>query len=315
MKKIIIAAGIITFSFSVVSCNKIKEKLSEQNKTVKIDPFSVNSGDENRDIIAFNNKVVKLDEVQSNYIRNFQDMLGRMDTFVKNATANPDLSIMAPIFTPTVMMGAHEKMEAPKVLGNDYQKLLDKMIVTFSGLRLLEDELKSYKEAEDWKDDKGKKVTEISDKAKKLIEENRKTAGVLFDKLKSKSDKAEAEILKDHPLRKQIVQSKETIEFTQKIIDDSYTITDPEAYKKLFARQYQDLEKLYNRNTEEKIPSEEMAKEASYTAFNNAVNAFLGKMRIVQRSLNDNSDQLNSDLDDLEREGGYVLDRYNSFVD
>ncbi|MDE5451096.1 hypothetical protein KRE38_19015, partial [Elizabethkingia meningoseptica] len=70
MKKIIIAAGIITFSFSVVSCNKIKEKLSEQNKTVKIDPFSVNSGDENRDIIAFNNKVVKLDEVQSNYIRN-----------------------------------------------------------------------------------------------------------------------------------------------------------------------------------------------------------------------------------------------------
>ncbi|WP_407483309.1 hypothetical protein [Elizabethkingia meningoseptica] len=92
-------------------------------------------------------------------------------------------------------------------------------------------------------------------------------------------------------------------------------ITDPEAYKKLFAQQYKQLEKLYNRNADEKIPSEEMRKEGSYTAFNNAVNAFLGKMRIVQRSLNDNSDQLNSDLDDLERERGYVLDRYNSFVD
>ena len=82
-----------------------------------------------------------------------------------------------------------------------------------------------------------------------------------------------------------------------------------------FAQQYQQLEKLYNRNLENKIPSAEKNKEASYNSFNNAVNAFLGQMRIVQRSMNENNEQLMSDLDDLEREAKNVLGRYNYFVD
>ncbi|WP_232815752.1 hypothetical protein [Chryseobacterium capnotolerans] len=64
-----------------------------------------------------------------------------------------------------------------------------------------------------------------------------------------------------------------------------------------------------------KIPSSEKQKESSYTAFNNSVSDFLGKMRIVQRSLNENSTELNKNLDDLENEAGTVLSRYNNFVD
>ena len=84
---------------------------------------------------------------------------------------------------------------------------------------------------------------------------------------------------------------------------------------KTFAQQYLQLEKLYNRNLEVKIPSSEKNKEASYNLFNNAVNIFLGKMRIVQRSMNESNDQLMNDLDDLEREAKTVLSRYNNFVD
>lgn len=317
MKKAAIITGVFILSLFTVSCDKldkIKDKLSQDN-TRQVNPFSVNSGDENRDIITFNNKIVKMDDVHAEFIKNFQDALSQMDGYVKNALANPQYSGMSPMFTPTIMMGAEKEMKVPDVLGKDYQTLVDKMISTFSELKLKEKELKSYKDAEDWKDDKGKKISELREKADQLIKENRSAANELFVKLAPRADKAEVEVLKDHPLKDQILQSKEIMELSQKIVDDSYQFTDVNAYKKLFAQQYQQMEKLYARNMEEKIPYSEKQKESSYLAFNNAVNDFLGKMRIAQRSLNENSESVNSDLDELEREAGYILDRYNTFVD
>ncbi|WP_126653712.1 DUF3829 domain-containing protein [Chryseobacterium aureum] len=317
MKRSIIIAGMLFLSFSAISCDKLgkmKEKLS-QNDTRQINPFSVNSGDTNRDIISFTNKVVKMDDAQSEFIKNFQNSLIQMEEFVKNAAANPQFSGISPTFTPTIMMYSHQEVKAPDVLGKEFQGLVDTMKDTTTQLENLKKELETYKEAEDWKDDKGKKVTDINEKAKKLIQENRTAASELFAKLSPRADKAEIEALKDHPLKTQILQSRETMELAQKIIDDSYTVTDMNVYKDKFSRQYQQMEKLYNRNINEKIPSSEKQKENSYQAFNNSVNDFLGKMRIVQRSLNENSQELNSNLDHLEREAGYVLDRYNNFVD
>ncbi|MFS4472120.1 hypothetical protein [Chryseobacterium sp. T20] len=317
MKRSLIATGVFFLSFSVISCDKLekmKEKLS-QNETKQVNPFSVNSGDANRDIISFNNKIVKMDEAHSDFIKNFQNSLVQMEDYVKNKEANPQFSGISPIFTPTIMMHAHQALKAPDVLGKDFQVLVDAMKDTMTQLETLKKELETYKEAEDWKDDKGKKVAEISEKAKKLIQENRTAATDLFAKLSPRADKAEIETLKDHPLKTQIIQSRETMELAQKIIDDSYDVTDINVYKYKFSQQYQQMEKLYNRNINESIPSSEKQKESSYQAFNNSVNDFLGKMRIVQRSLNENNQELNSDLDDLEREAGYILDRYNSFVD
>ncbi|MGG7440404.1 DUF3829 domain-containing protein [Chryseobacterium arthrosphaerae] len=317
MKRSLITAGLLMLCFSAISCDKLekmKEKLS-QNDARQVNPFSVNSGDVNRDIIAFNNKVVKMDDAQSEYIKNFQNALEQMDAYVKNVTANPQYSGISPLFTPVVMMWAEQEIKAPDVLGKDYQVLVDKMKDTTSQLKALKKELEAYKDAEDWKDDKGKKVTEISEKAAKIMKENRSAANELFTKLSPKADKAEIATLENHPLKKQIIQSREAMELAQKIIDESYDVTDLNAYKTKFARQYQQMEKLYARNRDENIPSSEKQKESSYLAFNNALNDFLGKMRIVQRSLNENNEGLNSDLDALEREAGFVLDRYNNFVD
>lgn len=317
MKKSLIVVGMLILTFSAVSCDKlekIKEKLS-QNDTRQVDPFSVNSGDDNRDIISFNNNVVKMDDAHSDFIKNFQNSLIQMDEYVKNVVANPQYSGISPIFTPTVMMWVGQEIKAPNVLGKDFQVLVDRMKDSASQLQLLKKELEAYKDAEDWKDDKGKKVAEINEKAKKLIQENRNSANELFAKLTPRTDKAEVEVLKDHPLKKQIIQSRETMELAQKIIDESYDVTDLNAYKQKFSQQYIQMEKLYTRNVDEKIPSSEEQKEKSYTAFNNSVNDFLGKMRIVQRSLNENNKELNNDLDALEREAGFVLSSYNTFVD
>ncbi|BAP30182.1 uncharacterized protein CHSO_1145 [Chryseobacterium sp. StRB126] len=318
MKKSLLIAGILSIGISLTSCDKlekIKEKLSQSGNSTQVNPFSVNSGDENRDIVSFNNKVVKMDEAQAEFIKNFQESLAQMEEYVKNVTANPQYSGMSPIFTPTIMMWINQEIKAPNVLGKNYQVLVDKMKDTATQLQALKKDLETYKTAEDWKDDKGKKINEISEKANKLIQENRNTANELFSKLSPKADKAEMEILKDHPLKDHIIQSKEAMELTQKIVDDSYNITDLNAYKHKFAQQYQQMEKLYTRNIDEKIPYSEKQKESSYTALNNALNDFLGKMRIVQRSLNENSSELNHDLDDLESEAGTVLNRYNNFVD
>jgi lysyl-tRNA synthetase class I len=104
------------------------------------------------------------------------------------------------------------------------------------------------------------------------------------------------------------------MELTQKIIDDSYEVKDLNAYKPNLPNNTNRW-KSYMQEILKKIPSSEKQKESSYLAFNNSINDFLGKMRIVQRSLNEKSEGLNSDLDDLEREAGFVLDRYNNFVD
>lgn len=317
MKRSLFIAGILSLSFSMTSCDKlekIKEKLSE-NGNNKVNPFSINSGDTNRDIISFNNKVVKMDDAQAEFIRNFQESITQMDEYVKNAIANPQFSGMSPLFTPTITMWMNQDIKAPDVLGKEYQTLIDKMKDTAEQLQTLKKDLGAYQTAEDWKDDKGKKLTEISEKAQNLIKENRKIANELFTKLSPKADKAEIEVLKDHPLKDQIIHSKETMELSQKIINDSYNIKDLNEYKQKFTQQYQQMEKLYARNTDEKIPSSEKQKEASYIAFNNAVSDFLGKMRIVQRSLNENSNELNKDLDNLESEASLVLSRYNNFVD
>ncbi|ROH91367.1 DUF3829 domain-containing protein [Chryseobacterium cucumeris] len=317
MKTPLIIAGMLFFSFSVISCDKlekVKEKLS-QNDSGQVNTFSVNSGDVNRDIIYFNNKVVKMDDEQSDFIKDFQNILIQMEDYVKNADANPKASGIMPIFTPSVMLYTRQELKAPYVLGKNFQTLVDKMKDTMVRLESLKKELDTYKQAEDWKDDKGKKVAEINEKAIQLIKENRTAANDLFTKLSPKANKAEIEMLKDHPLKTQIIQSKEVMELAQKIIDDSYDVADMNVYKNKFSHQYEQMEKLYKRNINEKIPSSEKQKENSYQAFNSSVNDFLGKMRIVQRSLNENSQDLNRDLDNLEREAGYVLDRYNTFVD
>lgn len=318
MKKALLIAGILSLGFSLTSCDKLekmKEKLSQSGSNTQVNPFSVNSGDDNRDIVSFNNKVVKMDEAQAEFIKNFQESLSQMEEYVKNVTANPQFSGISPIFTPTITMWINQEIKAPDVLGKDYQILVDKMKDTATQLQVLKKDLEVYKTAEDWKDDKGKKITEISEKANKLIKENRNTANELFAKLSLKADQAEMEVLKGHPLKDHIIQSKEAMELTQKIVDDSYDITDINAYRQKFAQQYQQMEKLYKRNVDEKIPFSEKQKEPSYTALNNALNNFLGKMRIVQRSLNENSSDLNHDLDDLESEASTVLNRYNNFVD
>ncbi|WP_313093618.1 DUF3829 domain-containing protein [Chryseobacterium flavum] len=317
MKRSMLIIGILVLSISIVSCNKlekIKERFSKNN-TEQVNPFNANSGDTNRDIISFNNKVVKMDDEHSDFVENFQNSLAEMEEYVKSVTVNPQFSGVAPIFTPGIMIYSHQELKAPDILGKDFQRLVDKMKDTMTQLEILKKELETYKLAEDWKDDKGKKVADIKEKAAILIKENRTAANDLFTKLSPRADKAEIEVLKDHPLKTQIIYSRETMELAQKIVDESYNVTDINVYKDIFSSQYQQMEKLYKRNINEKIPSSEEQKERSYRAFNSSINDFLGKMRIVQRSLNENNQELNRDLDNLEREAGYVLDRYNTFVD
>jgi hypothetical protein len=263
MKRSLIVTGMLIFSYTFTSCDKldkIKEKLS-QNDTKQINPFSVNSGDENRDIIAFNNKVVKMDDAQSDFIKDLRNSLVQMDTYVKNASANPQYVGISPLFTP-VTMWVEQEIKAPDVLGKEYQVLVDKMKDTAIQLKALKKELEVYKDAEDWKDDKGRRSQKSSEKAEKLIKENRSATSELFTKLTSKADKAEMETLKDHPLKKQIIQSREAMELTQKIIDDSYEVKDLNAYKAKFAQQYQQMEKLYARNIEEKFRHQKNRKKA-----------------------------------------------------
>lgn len=314
MKKTIVVLGLLGAAFAMNSCDKIKDQIKKA-ETTKIDPFSVNSGDANRDIIKFNNSMVKLDNEQTRFIKNFQDAIDGLDKYIKESLANPKGYAISPIFTPVISTGMYDKIEVPKALDGSIKGQLETMNSTMEKMKALQKELSTYKEAQDWKDDKGKKLDEIRAKAEVLMTENRKAADGLFSILEKKADVAEVEILKDHPLKDQILSSKEILNLVQKIVDDSYDLDDINAYQTKFDQQYQQLEKLYNANVSKSFPSSEEAKKRSYQNFNDAVNSFLGDMRIAKRSMSENSEKLNSDLDDLESQSATVLSQYNSFVD
>lgn len=311
MQKIILIAVAILVQ-GITSCKNINKKISGNDKT--FNPFSENSGNDNNDIIAFNNKIVELDKSHSDYIKKLNDGLNGMNTYVKSALANPQANIMKPIFIPMVMIGGYNEIKAPNTLGSNYQKQADSIKATFTEIKALQKQLETYKDGEDWKDDKGKKLEELTEQAHKLFATHQNQVDALFKELTPLADKAEAEILKDHPLQKQILQSREVLNLVRKIVDDSYEINDPAAYQTLFAQQYESLEKLYNRNMDTKIPSSEKTKESPYNSFNSSVNDFLSKMRVVKRSLSDNDKKLDDNLDAMERESNFVLSRYNTFV-
>ena len=45
-----------------------------------------------------------MDDEQSDFIKDFQNILIQMEDYVKNAGANPKASGIMPIFTPSVML-------------------------------------------------------------------------------------------------------------------------------------------------------------------------------------------------------------------
>ena len=73
------------------------------------------------------------------------------------------------------------------------------------------------------------------------------------------------------------------MELTQQIHTNTYDMEDLNTFNSDFEKSYTELEALYKENKENELPEDYQNKTRSFISFNDAVNDYLGKMRIIKR--------------------------------
>ncbi|MGM1429900.1 hypothetical protein ACS126_11635 [Sphingobacterium lactis] len=273
-----------------------------------------NSKDKAVEIVDFNNKLVKADNTHSNYIQHFLSNLDQTDRYVQNVLTNPDGLNIYPITAVVPTINNLDGIVYPDGFSSEFKPLVDNMDASFKALKEIDKEIKAYTSAEDYKEDKGAKMKDFRTRSEAEIKKNRDALTSIYDKLIPQVEKAEEVVLADHPFKDQVMRSKKIMNEVQRITDGAFSINDVNAFNGTFKKAYADIEKLYNENKSDNLPSEGKSKESSFTRFNDDVNSFLGKMRIVQRELDASKTPELSNIESLDQSAQNVLSSYNSFV-
>ncbi len=169
-------------------------------------------------------------------------------------------------------------------------------------------EFKKYYNNEDYKDDNWKKGAEliqiIGDKSKAYYE-NRNGFYKVFETV---IDKAEEDVLADHPIRDEIIHAKRTL----KLIDQTIALLqNPETPITDIEENYKKLENRFNESKKMDLAKlTEQKKDRKFTSFYGEVDEFLGAVRKVKRD---------GKIEDREYKTVYykyknVISDYNSFV-
>lgn len=293
--------------FIFLACNN--------NSSTNAASDQVDQNDEANEIITFNNTLVKADNSHASFINTFISYVDRVDKFIAEQIANPSAQIVAPISVPAVSINNLKGVVYPGGWEKEYQPLVEEMENSFKALKTLQKEIETYRSAEDWKEDSGSKMVDFKENAMKEIDKNREASATLFEKMRPEVNQAEEAILGDHPLKDQILQSKTIMELTQQLNNDAYSMTEPTDLKSNFDQQYTELEELFMKNKDLDLPEDYKSKSRSFTAFNDAVNDFLGKMRIIKRELDAGALPSEDNLRSFDTATQNVLRTYNSFVD
>ncbi len=315
MKRLNLLFILLTSILLLQSCDFLKKKDKNGNPIA-----DAPKGKDADDIITFYNKAVQLDDRQAKYIKSFDEYMEKVEAFVE-AKLNSSQGTFAikPFYTGLYTLSSVEvkNIKAPSVLGSEYQTMISEMINSFEPLLTYKTEIGKYLDAEDYKDDKGAKAKQIKENVEKAIIANKKASETFFAKIAPQVDKAEEDILADHPLKKQIIQSKSLLALVKQTSEITAKETDPNVLKTKFTELYNQIQAGLDKNKSSSFPTDSKLKtrKNAFDRFNSRVDDHLGKMRVAQRALNEGKSLSEFEYSDLDRSVGYVLDAYNSFVD
>ncbi len=179
------------------------------------------------------------------------------------------------------------------------------------------EELKSYMNSEDYKDDKGAKAEAI----KKEIEADADalfTAGEnVMAKIKPATDAAEEVILKDHPMKEYIISSKNVMNSLDSVIDllgKQYEgkFNEAEAQKK-----YDEFARLVEANSKMDFNVKDQQysyKKSQIESFNKTASGFVDNYRKLIRDSKEAGKIPDSNIQQMDSSYESVLSAYNTFV-
>ena len=307
--------GVLAISLTVGCSGSGDKSKSGETENESGGLFSSGSKNEAQEIIDFNNKMVQTENNHNSFIRNYIRSVDNLDNFIKKKIANPDAIAIAPILIRPIMVNQSKDLKAPSSLKGNYAAWIDSLQTSFASLQNLYKEMENYKSAEDWKEDQGKKMNEFKEKGMAEIQKNENASKALFNALRPEADKAEAEILKDHPFKDQIISSKKVMEYCKEITMGTYDDVSNQTFKANFDKQYIELESLLKKNKENPIKGDQYeSNNRRFNTFNDAVETYLGKMRIIQREMNAGSEISEGAFTDLDNAAQTVVSTYNNFV-
>lgn len=312
----ILIGSLLTVSL-MASCNNSGSKTGESESSGG-GLFSNKDDDkkEANEIIAFNNSIVKVNNTQGSAIRTFVSNFDQFEQYVKETNENPgQIARIAPIMVFPPIVHDLKGIVYPDGLSKDFKPLVDQLSSSFDAIKEIHKEVSAYKSAEDWKEDKGKKLEEFREKATAEISKNQDAASQIFAKLKPLADKAEETILEGNPLKSQFIRSKRLLDLVQETTVMAYEAEDLNKLKADFKKSYSEIEKDYNDNKGDELPKDYQSKARTFGMYNDAINEYLGKMRIVQRELDAGTEISETALTSLDNASQNALRSYNSFVD
>ncbi|KFF01595.1 DUF6845 domain-containing protein [Chryseobacterium luteum] len=308
MRKIIVLAMALTFtSVSVISCKKDGSKLG---KSI----LNLGGADEANTIIDFNNNFLDSYKSTSKHI---ESILRYADGAV--AKAKGGTAMIMPVIGS--MDYAFSKIkEVPSGFGKD-KAAIEADFNTYKAKKdIIEkkfEELKSYMNSEDYKDDKGAKADAITKDIETEAQALFTSGENIIAKIKPATDAAEEVILKDHPMKEYIISSKNvmnSLDSNINVLDKQYSgkFDEAEAQKK-----YDELAKTVEANSKLNFSVKDPQysyKKSQFESFNKASSSFLDTYRKLIRNAKGAGKISDSDIQQIDSSYESVLNSYNSFV-
>lgn len=309
MKKIIVLAMALTFtSVTVISC---KKDLSKLGKSV----LDVGGTDNANAIIDFNNNFLDSYKSTSKHI---DGILNYADAAV--AKSKGENVLIMPIVLSSMDHSFSKIKEVPSGFDKD-KAAIETDFNTYKAKKenigKKFEELQSYMNSEDYKDDKGAKAEAI----KKDLETEAQaffTAGEnIITKIKPATDAAEAVVLKDHPMKEYIISSKSvmsSLDAVLDVLDKQYAgkFDEAEAQKK-----YDEFAKAAEANAKLEFNVKDPQysyKKSQFDQFNKNASGFLDNYRKLIRDSKASGKISDTDIQQIDSSYESVLNAYNSFV-
>lgn len=310
MERSIAIAFLAMFSLTAIQC---KSEKKESGSTVELKSTDKKDVDE---IIKFNNNFVKLSTGRASFLRSLDRYLVDAERKVKGE----DLSILIkPMYLSAAIFKSDVAPDAVGAVKADLDKNLKIVNEKFETIKSNVDEIEQYLKAEDFKDDNGAKLTDLKSKILQDKSAYETAYASLVSQLTPVSMAAEEEILKDHPLKKQILSSRKNLDLVEKMVTELSAQYDANKYDHAKTEAiYNELDKTAKENAALTIDGANKTygrKKSAFDRFNKELENFLGATRKFMRDSQAKNAFDDEAFHDIESPYKSVVSSYNSFVD
>ncbi|MCQ9639107.1 YiiG family protein [Chryseobacterium sp. WG14] len=307
MRKIMIMAMALSLAVVNISCKKGADKLGNA-------VLNLGGEQEANTIIDFNNNFI---DSYKNTSKHVERILKYADEAVVrskggNVMMMPVISSMDYSFSKIkeVPSGFEKDKAGIESDFNIYKTKKEKIEKKF-------EELKSYMNSEDYKDDKGAKAENLRKEIETEADALYLAGENIIMKIKPATDAAEEVILKDHPLKNYILSSKNVMNSLDSVVEllgKQYTekFNEAEAQKK-----YNEFAKAVEANAKLVFDVKDPQyayKKSQFEIFNKNASSFLDTYRKLIRDAKEAGKIPDNNIQQIDSSYESVLSSYNSFV-